>query len=501
MKRILCVLLSLYLIMSCCAFATGEQSTDDVERIKAQAAEMGFELTDDIIVDSLAKCRHDQKDALCIYEDIKNEKFESCDKERHIYSYTVHSKSLECCYCGYVFKSIAVNDYVEEIWNHEFFDLYFGSANLTAICYDCGEIVAVPYGCAHHDSLGGAEDGNLYCWECDAVTVLYPTAYYCKHKHYTLYDDLKIVTYEQVSADEHFKSVERYDAIAGRKYREGVCNDCGTRIWVYSNGKIEDYVPSDEFPYTYSLKTSLEPHKFSGNKCTKCGYVCNDTYTISFDANGGTNAPAAVTKAFGIDLILPIEVPVREGYDFLGWAGSKTATKVKYLPGAKYTADNDKTLYAVWQVKTYTVKYKANGGVGVPADQTKTYGEPLTLRKGKPTRTGYDFIGWSVVKNGEVLYQPKDVYADNANLKLFAAWKIKTYTITYKPNGGVGAPDVQTKEYGKTAIISSQKPTREGYKFLGWATSKTATKPTYKPGASYKLNSNLKLFAVWKKIK
>lgn len=73
----------------------------------------------------------------------------------------------------------------------------------------------------------------------------------------------------------------------------------------------------------------------------------------------------------------------------------------------------------------------------------------------------------------------------------------KEYTISYDANGGSGAPDSQTKIYGDTLTLSSTKPTRSGYTFLGWSTSSTATSATYAAGASYTANAAATLYAVW----
>lgn len=72
-----------------------------------------------------------------------------------------------------------------------------------------------------------------------------------------------------------------------------------------------------------------------------------------------------------------------------------------------------------------------------------------------------------------------------------------TYSVNYNANGGSGAPAGQTKTYGQTLTLSSVKPTRAGYNFLGWATSSTATTATYQPGGSYTTNAGTTLYAVW----
>lgn len=76
------------------------------------------------------------------------------------------------------------------------------------------------------------------------------------------------------------------------------------------------------------------------------------------------------------------------------------------------------------------------------------------------------------------------------------AWT--SYTITYNANGGSGAPSSQTKWKGQALTLSSTKPTRTGYSFLGWSTSSTATSATYSAGGSYTNDSAATLYAVWK---
>ena len=222
-------------------------------------------------------------------------------------------------------------------------------------------------------------------------------------------------------------------------------------------------------------------------------------YTVSYDANGGTGAPAAQTKKHGMALTLSSTKPTRTGYTFLGWAASKTATSAQYQPGGSYTANAAVTLYAVWKTNDYTVSYDANGGTGAPAAQTKKHGMALTLSSTKPTRTGYTFLGWAASKTAtSAQYQPGGSYTANAAVTLYAVWKTNDYTVSYDANGGTGAPAAQTKTHGTALTLSSTKPTRTGYTFLGWAASKTATSAQYQPGGSYTANAAVTLYAVWK---
>lgn len=73
------------------------------------------------------------------------------------------------------------------------------------------------------------------------------------------------------------------------------------------------------------------------------------------------------------------------------------------------------------------------------------------------------------------------------------------YTITYNDNGGSGGPGSETKIHGTDYVISSTKPTRSGYTFLGWGTSASTTTVSYKSGDKYTSDSAITLYAIWSK--
>ena len=75
-----------------------------------------------------------------------------------------------------------------------------------------------------------------------------------------------------------------------------------------------------------------------------------NTYTVSFDANGGTGAPSSQTKTYGVTLKLSSTLPTRTGYTFKGWSLNKSATSATWSAGGDYTVNASNTLYAVWQL-------------------------------------------------------------------------------------------------------------------------------------------------------
>ena len=75
-----------------------------------------------------------------------------------------------------------------------------------------------------------------------------------------------------------------------------------------------------------------------------------NTYTVSYNANGGSGAPSSQTKTYGKTLTLSSTVPTRTNYNFIGWATSSTATTASYQAGGSYTKNSAATLYAVWEL-------------------------------------------------------------------------------------------------------------------------------------------------------
>ena len=83
------------------------------------------------------------------------------------------------------------------------------------------------------------------------------------------------------------------------------------------------------------------------------------TYTISYNANGGSGAPSSQTKTHGVSLTLSSTKPTRSGYTFTGWNTKANGTGTSYSAGGSYTVNASVTLYAQWKVNhthSYTSK-------------------------------------------------------------------------------------------------------------------------------------------------
>ena len=94
--------------------------------------------------------------------------------------------------------------------------------------------------------------------------------------------------------------------------------------------------------------------------------VQQTTYTVIYEANGGSGAPGPQTKIENVPLTLSATIPTRKGYTFIGWSTSYNTTTAQYQPGDSYEGNADITLYAVWRSNPFTVTYDAGGGENAP---------------------------------------------------------------------------------------------------------------------------------------
>ncbi len=118
-------------------------------------------------------------------------------------------------------------------------------------------------------------------------------------------------------------------------------------------------------------------------------------------------------------------------------------------------------------------------------------GGTKTFRITMPTSGQPKNIGFSATINTGI--NPATISANGSYALPAITWE---HTVSYNANGGTGAPDTQKKIYGSVLTLSSVRPTRDGYVFMGWATS-SAGDVAYMPGATYGADADVTLYAVW----
>lgn len=336
--------------------------------------------------------------------------------------------------------------------------------------------------------------------------------------HYLLSEDGKTKSLFKTET----QTIDYYDyvnlkqtAITGYKLVDGYATSLSgnfSYFWI----KQTPNIPTSR-PYSYNIiltDTSEDMDRWSTyheDKQGKLDYCINitfdvefvyelKTYTVSFDASGGSPSIGSVTKRHGGTVTIPTATPAKVGYTFQGWGTYSGDTTVNYKPGDTYSSNSNATLYAIYKKNTYTVSYSANGGSGAPSAQTKTHGVPITLSSTVPKRTGYVFLGWSTSSTATgASYSAGQTYATEGNTTLYAVWrKLKTYTVSYDANGGTSAPASQTKTEGIDLTITSTLPKNGNYIFKGWTRYTQSTVVNFNPGDIYSTDASMKLYALWR---
>ncbi|MDO5118388.1 MAG: InlB B-repeat-containing protein, partial [Eggerthellaceae bacterium] len=147
---------------------------------------------------------------------------------------------------------------------------------------------------------------------------------------------------------------------------------------------------------------------------------------------------------------------------------------------------------------SYKIVYHLNGG-------TQATGQVRKVEKGsklyvsslkKPKKKGYEFKGW--YKNASLTKKVTYVKGDPKSSKrtLYAKWKPKKYSITYKLRGGTFSGSyAKTYTYGKGRTLPT--PTRNGYEFAGWYKDTTWSKQVKM--ISTTARGDKKYYAKWKR--
>ena len=186
------------------------------------------------------------------------------------------------------------------------------------------------------------------------------------------------------------------------------------------------------------------------------------TYTVSFDANGGTGEMAPVTDQ-KLGYVMPsCAFTAPENYQFAGW---KVNGEGETLQAGVDSIDlhADVTLVAQWELipaTYYTVSFAANGGSGEMESVVKVEGAKYELPgNGFTEPEGYEFDGWLV---NDTKYQPGDEITVNSDVVVTASWKELPKALT----GTVAIQSHAT--YGDTLVASVTDSNNTGVLSYQW---------------------------------
>ena len=233
-------------------------------------------------------------------------------------------------------------------------------------------------------------------------------------------------------------------------------------------------------------------------------------YTLKYNANGGTPTPS-VQSYSGIESSYSFQITTttltKEGFTFMGWSTSSTASSATYSPGSYITCyPGITTLYAVWSEKPtydFELNYNTNGSTDVIQKEfiNDSYNstETFMVTATEPKREGYSFLGWNTNPSAsEALYTAgEEITCYPGITTLYAIWKVNQYNLIYNANGGEGAPQNEKRNYGSNEKLSTVIPTNLGYEFVGWGTNENGPAIYFSGSSFYMGASDVTLYAIW----
>lgn len=278
-----------------------------------------------------------------------------------------------------------------------------------------------------------------------------------------------------------------------------------------------------------------------------------DSFTVKFDGNGDDKEATMKPQTFPAPdseeqlTTLRKNEFKRPGYVFTGWAESKTGegrtyadkepfAEVTIYQGNKIVDGGTITLYAQWKkLPDVTIFYTPEPTSLGTVELNPTESNELDPQDGMVSESlnpetgtaqgatavpgeGSVFVGWYDAKDTErensltdsMTYTPEKNssskrYQDGSYVALF---RLKQYVLHYDANAAdaAGTMEDQTFPHGQAYPLKECAFSREGYRFVGWATESTG-KAKYEDQRSIKLdeefpnlkddNEGVTLYAVW----
>lgn len=234
------------------------------------------------------------------------------------------------------------------------------------------------------------------------------------------------------------------------------------RLSVYLLGKDEEKTLAGAATVrSTSYTMTLEPGQYeaaleavsaderTSNASDAYPFIIYRSYVISYDANGGEDAPEMQIKREAVDINLQEEIPTRTGYEFASWNSEENGTGDIYLPGAVYSNEEEVVLYAQWTANTYTLKLDPNYPNFIPLEQDQfsiVYDQPYGALP-TPRRDRYEFAGWFTDPLEGELVTAEDIVTIPEDHTLYASWDYAVSYITSDVSRAGASCHVQTTVY------------------------------------------------------
>ena len=229
----------------------------------------------------------------------------------------------------------------------------------------------------------------------------------------------------------------------------------------------------------------------TGNQTLYAHWNNGNSYTVSFDGNGGTASSASKKVTYG-GTYGDLPSGSKTGYTLKGWFTAKSSG-TQVTSGAKISTASDHTLYAQWTANQYNITLIYNDGTDKSETVKVTYDSSYGLKE--PEREGYFFNGWFTAATGGTQIATSANVAVASDQTLYAHWSKDQLMLTFNPMGGVTDVTSKLLTYDNRYGILPEAE-RTGYTFEGWYLDEAYTQPITETDV-VKATGNQTAYAKW----
>ena len=263
-----------------------------------------------------------------------------------------------------------------------------------------------------------------------------------------------------------------------------------TGDWVWFDTTIELKMEGEDFtpaaitpPAGFAFSSIDTPSYVVTSAVTSNAYYEPIPYTLHFDANGGTCSITSKSVTYE-DYYGKLPTPERTGYSFIGWYTTPMDGD-RISSSCRYTQTSDSTLYAHWEINSYTLTYDywTNGGTGVSLEQAShNYGSTIdlstiTAQKSGTNLNDWKFVGWNTDPNAMVGLTQFTVSAKDEILYAIYQKDI-IVTLVMRDDTNIVTKTLSSTIYNNEAAADfsiSQETLWTGWELLGWTIETEAT--------------------------
>ena len=304
--------------------------------------------------------------------------------------------------------------------------------------------------------------------------------------------------------------------------------------------KLQGLKQNEKYYLRVCMKTSRESYLCSNTESRNTKVIKKPTYTLSSNTltikynNANINGEAKyyfkstvkgtsninVNRCTLSNNIFTCDKPTTTNIEKDTWYQSSsnqinisytTTGKAKVTARTVDKSNNYSESTKDFTINKYTITFnkgtadKIGGGtINITKSCYAISGQSCSITSPTIEKTGYTIIGWNTNKNATTsTWNINTSKSISSSATYYPILKANIYTITYNANGGSGGPSSQSYKYAPNGNIylSSDRPSKTGYTFMGWSESPSATSASYSPGQWWGTHNanNYTLYAVWKK--